>query len=120
MYTSGQTSAGKDGGVLSYYYYEPVCTIVSKANVAFLGLGFVKNPNPGYNNSKTKHLLVWVLFVFLNVGNGFWTQPICDLVRAQRDAEDVLVVSIFILRKEKKIFGAQITDKINIANMYSV
>lgn len=45
----------------------------------------------------TDHLLVWVLFAFLDVGDGLGTQPVGDLVGAQGDTKDVLVVAVLIL-----------------------
>lgn len=45
----------------------------------------------------TSHLLVRILLVLLDVSDGLGAQPVGDLVGAQGDAEDVLVVAVLIL-----------------------
>lgn len=45
----------------------------------------------------TSHLLIWVLFALLYVGDGLWPKPVGDLIGAQGDAKDVLVVAVLIL-----------------------
>lgn len=45
----------------------------------------------------TNHLLIWVLFALLNVGDGLWTKPVGDLIGAQGDTKDVLMVAVLIL-----------------------
>lgn len=44
-----------------------------------------------------KDLLVRVLFALLNKRDGFRPESVGDLVRAQRNAEDVFVIPVFIL-----------------------
>lgn len=43
------------------------------------------------------HLLICVLLVLLNVGDGLWPESVCDLIGAQGDTKDVLVVAVLIL-----------------------
>jgi len=45
----------------------------------------------------TNHLLVWVLFALLNVGYGLRANPIGDLIGAQSDPKNVLMVAVLIL-----------------------
>lgn len=50
---------------------------------------------------KTNHSLIRVLFALLDVGDGLGAEPVGDLVGAQGDAEDVLVVAVLILAKRR-------------------
>lgn len=52
--------------------------------------------NPGYANIQS-HLLIWVLFILFDVGDGLWPNPVGNLVGAQGDSKDVLVVAVLIL-----------------------
>lgn len=45
----------------------------------------------------TNHLLIWVLFALLDEGDGLWTKPVGDLIGAQGDTKDVLMVAVLIL-----------------------
>lgn len=47
------------------------------------------------------HLLICVLFALLDVGDGLWPKPVGDLVGAQGDTKDVLVVTVLILESKK-------------------
>lgn len=49
------------------------------------------------NTGNVEHLLIWVFFALLNVGYGLWTNTVGDLVGAQGDTKDVLVIAILIL-----------------------
>lgn len=43
------------------------------------------------------HLLIWVLFILFDVGDGLRPNPVGNLVGAQGDSKDVLVVAVLIL-----------------------
>lgn len=44
-----------------------------------------------------KHSLIRVFFALLNVGDGLGAKPVGDLIGAQSDTEDVLMVAILVL-----------------------
>ena len=50
---------------------------------------------------KEIHLLIWVFFVLLDVGDGLGAKPVGDLIGSQGDTEDVLVVATLILVTER-------------------
>lgn len=52
---------------------------------------------PQLQSCNRRHLLICVLLVLLDVGDGLRTQPVGDLIGPQGHTKDVLVVAVLIL-----------------------